>query len=333
MVIAMRLSTPKLGTNERAFGERADVDACGHVGSRFRGLVRLGVFVIAAGLFTSTFALRSAYGRLGESGQIIGRELAKFDDLLGTTSRVRLNGEAMYVSSALSTESAHQVLDRFEAHCREHAGGLPELFAKLPESLKKDFDENLEGGAGMGIARREADGEGFIACIAQREGGDIASLPKRMVKMLQTGDLSEVGNLRYVYARQTPGQSTHVITVWTDGPFNIFNIAPQSGAEAPGSDSEESPRPPHATRLLSVSVDGSPQRLRLYDVSAGRDSVIHGFDAEMSRRGFSPIDLRAAAYEDARAYSKDGHETLLFVTPDGPDRTLLSLIDTVAEPR
>lgn len=289
-----------------------------------RGIARLMVYCVFASTLLAGLAIRSAYGDLKESALIIGRQLAQFEDLLGTTHRVRLNGESMYVSTVTTDQGLDQVLDRFETACRENAGGLAEAFKDLPASIKAD--QALAGSQGLGIVREDNSSEGIVACLSQH-GKELESLAMRLREAVETGDLSKVGDLRYVYAKKTKNGRTHVITVWTEGPFRLNSIAPIDGGEAPGSDSANAPRPTEAVRLLSAEIDGAPHAVRIYDSATPAEQLLQMYDAQMPSRGWEPIAFVSEEVPHARAFNREGVDMMVFVfTENG--RSYVSVVET-----
>lgn len=321
---------PKL-SNPRGSRGAAMVEAAGNpaenptLRTHLRGLTRVLVFCIFASLIIAGASIRSAYGDFKDSAMIMGRQLATFGDVEGRISRVQLNGEPIYLTSAVTRATAHDVLDRFEALCREHAGGMDKMFERLPENLKNDFVA-ADGTAGVGIIRNEQGSEGMIACLAQEplEGWD--NLLTRLKQTVDTGDLSKVGDLRYVYVNENGEGRTHVVTVWTDGPFNLFNVAPMNGEEAPGSDSPNAPRPQDAIRLLSATVEGAPYAVRIYDSSAPQREVLALYDESMPARGWKPIPHVSDDLPHGRGFTRDGVDMLVLAFEE-KDRSYVSVVE------
>lgn len=301
----------------------------------FRGLLRLLAYSFCVSSIIGTLAMRSAYGDLKESALIIGRQLVQFQDLVGRSHRVRLNGEPIYVASAVTDQSVDTVLDRFEASCEENAGAMKQIFEQLPEAMQQDVKDKVPGNEGIGIIRQDADSEGYIACLAQKPGDDMSTLSNRLKEFVETGDLSKVGDLRYAYAKRRDGASkTHVITVWSDGPFKIGRIIPADGSEPPGADPANAPRPVESVRMLSAEIDGAPYAVRLYDSRKSDQEVLAAYDDQMPKLGWQVIPYVADEVKYGRAYSRDGIDMLVFAFAEG-DKSYVSVVETsprAAEP-
>jgi hypothetical protein len=289
-----------------------------------RGVVRVLVYCLFVSVVIAGVSIRSAYGDFKDSSMLIGRQLATFGDLEGSVQRVRLNGEPIYVSSALADASVPELLDRFETACREHAGGLDQMFESLPASIKTNL-AGVDGTAGVGIIRNQDGDEGMIACLAQAPLDGWESIGVRTEQFLDTGDLSKIGDLRYVYLKRVANK-THVISVWTDGPFKLFNVAPVDGNEAPGSDSANAPRPLDAVRLLSAEVVGAPYAVRIYDSAESQDEILAMYESEMPKRGWTGIRLPPDEVRNGRAYTREGVDLLVFAFAEG-DRSYVSVVE------
>src|SRR5262245_38937482 len=107
---------------------------------------------------------RSARAEIGEAAFGVGRQLAGFEDLTGSTYRVRLNGEPITVATALIDRPIAEVLARFERHCDENTAAqeLVDVEKALAETGAVSADP-----AKRGILRRESAREGFVACLVK----------------------------------------------------------------------------------------------------------------------------------------------------------------------
>ena len=256
---------------------------------------------------------------------LTGRQLASMGNVDGAVYRVRLNGEPIYVNSATVEASLGEVLDHFESQCVKDAGGLDRIFASLSSNLKAGLDK-VDGSARIGVVRQQKGQEGMIACLAQEPLDDLVDLPSRLSRFVESGNLSDVGDLRYVYATATEEGRTHVVSVWTDGDFNLFRVVPRIGEDAPGSDSPNAPRPGEAVRLLSAWVEGAPYGVRVYDSAKAQADVLAMYDAEMPSRGWVSVDKVADNVPWGRAYTREGVDMMVFVSEE-KGRTYISVVE------
>lgn len=295
---------------------------------RLCGLGRLGVYTTVVFLGLTVVAARSARSDAGEASMVMGREFASLGGAIQNGQRVRLNGEQIYVGSTTVDLSTNEVLDRFEALCRKGSQGLDEVVRDpslgLPEE-KRTWLTNLRLG-GLGIVRNESHDEGTVACITHGEGGGIRGLVQRLANFSESLDLKDLGKLRYVYVRSTSDKRrSQVITVWTDGSLRLGHLFPKPNLDAPGVDPVSAPRPPESTRLLSAEIDGAPYGIRLYESDKTPTEVLRFYEGHLISKGWTNAEEVVRAAGEARAFSKEGAELLIFADP-GP-RTSVSIIE------
>src|SRR5258708_29362628 len=113
-------------------------------------------------------AARLAYG----SAQKVA--LSTGEDLLGLTRaseigegyKLRLNGELVMISSAMTSVAVEATLDRFERDCTEHADGLADEFAHLRAAVLPGAPPFSRGFPGAGVMRRSDGERGVVVCFA-----------------------------------------------------------------------------------------------------------------------------------------------------------------------
>lgn len=296
---------------------------------RIKKLARLFAYVTVVSAGVGLLAARSAWSDVKDSGLSLGHELGKMGDV-GSKRPLRLNGEPIFVASTTEDMPLHEVLDTAEERCRLDTAGMAREFENLSEAVKTRLPAHLqEGSRRFGVVREERTSRGMVACLARPEGeakDGIAELSARLADFADSGDLSKLGHLRYIYAETTSSGRTHVVAAWTDGPFNIYHLAPPQGGDAPGNDAREAPRPPKATRLLTADVEGVPYGVRIYDSSSSPDEVIALYDAEMAGRGWKPLYGVPGDGTSQRAFTRPGVDLMIFAQPDS-GRTTVSVIE------
>jgi hypothetical protein len=218
--------------------------------------------------------LRSAEARAGEALLGFGRELAAWTDAhrQSETRVLSVNGlqlELMTVTTSLDVKHA---LDHFHDLCRKR-GGVRE---PAPQRARS-FD---------GVLRKEAEHEGVLACIDTDGPLGVADLTGRLERFSKSGNLAELGKLRYVLARRS-GETTTLLALWTDRDAQLLGLMPASG-DATGKDPNDFPRATGLRRLLSAAEQGAPYTLTVYE--AGKrppDGIIAWYQAELTRGGWS----------------------------------------------
>jgi hypothetical protein len=292
---------------------------------RHRKYVRLFAYCSVVGVLCGAAALRSAYASMKDSALELGSELGRIGDA-GSRTPIRLNGQPIYVSAAVATVPIDELLDRVEAHCRSDPDALAEDLAALPEASRKQLKERLSSRRADGIVRHQGPGRGMVACFMRKEGSydGLKARFDRLMDFADTGDLSKLGNVRYVYAQEVEDGQTRVVTAWTDGSFNFYSMVPPAGGDAPGTDLEGIPRPTGSVRLLTASADGVPYSVRIYDAPGGAVSIAEQYDREMAAAGWTKV---IGGKNPRRVYGRNGVHVYMFPRAE-KGRTLVTLLQT-----
>ena len=295
---------------------------------RVKKVVRLLAFCSTVCLVGAALAARSAYGHVLESALSLGHELGTLGDA-GSKHPLRLNGQEIYVASHTASLPLHEVLDRMESACRQDSIALVTELNSLTEDLKQKIPGGVTSTEAAGIVRKEQGTNGFVACFV-REGmprENVTSVAARLTSMIETGDLNQLGKLRYVFGERTREGRTHIVTVWTDGPFNVYNLFPQFKGDAPGADPIDVPRPIDSTRLLTADIEGVPYGVHLYESTTRYQDVLAHYDVEMPKRGWEVVLSGEDGEANKRAYKRGEVVLMVFAGPaTNSDRTLVSLI-------
>jgi hypothetical protein len=239
------------------------------------------LFIVAAvGLFGLA---RRAEAQLGEKLVGFGDELARFGEFRASSAprRLTVNGLELNLLTFSAALDVSAVLDRLEASCRKH-GGLEAPHTLLARAAEVRWLDSLLSG----ILRRESARRGVLACFDTAGKLDLSALTERLDAVKASGDLSKLGDFRYVLARRE-GHQTTVLVLWTHGGLALAGAFPKSG-DAPGRDPENVPRAPEMRRLLSAKEHGAPYSIAVYE--AGKKSfrgLVGWYDAEFSRGGWS----------------------------------------------
>jgi hypothetical protein len=253
-------------------------------------LLRLAAYVVCVSLLVAAVGARVVFADLREGTLQAGRELASLGDVLGTTKTLFINGAAMNVSNALTTQSPKEVIDRFESVCREHPQLLARALADVPAAMQADLANDIpDESVRSGILRAEANGDGAITCFMDDRSSSLRELPERLRAFSRSYDLAELGRLRYVYATRVDDHTTRVTTVWTDGHASLKEMFPASG-DAAGMDIASAPRPPSSRRILSAASAQVPFGVYIYD-SALSEASLHAFyDEQMKSLGWTVVE-------------------------------------------
>jgi len=290
---------------------------------RIKKVLRLTAYCIAVTGIAGGLALRSAYGNMMESALEIGSELGQMGET-GDKRPVRLNGEPIFVSSTVQPVDLEELLDRVVERCRDNPTELIEALPGMSQEGQEKLGPRLRSLEAAGVVRYVNEDRGVVVCFTRPEGsvGGINERLERVTGFLDSGDLSKFGNVRYVFAERTPAGLTHVVTAWTEGSFNLYNLFPGKG-DAPGSDLPDVPRPARSVRLLTAGADGVPYSVHIYDSPEGPEAILADYDREMEQRGWEATLTDVP--HNRRVYGRD--DVHVYVLPrQSEGRTLVTLV-------
>jgi hypothetical protein len=271
-----------------------------------RGLLRAGGYVVLLSLGLGVFQLRAAHAEMKNRTVELGRQMYQLANATQQdVNKLTLNGQPMWLSSSLARDTVSDVLDRYEADCEKHSAQPAADWRELANKLDEKKEEHRTMSS-SGVMRGGDGHEGSVVCFTKGEGSK-ATLGEALKSFVQTGELGALGNLRYVYAKQSGRGHTVVLTAWTDDKFNLADLAPSDGSEAHGSDFPDLPRPETSTRLMSARVEGTPFGVNIYRNKQGPENVAKFYDGELTKRGWIAIDTELAADMAKRGEeNKDG---------------------------
>lgn len=244
---------------------------------RLRRLIPIIVFIQVVGLLA---AARSSYAATSELMVGIGADMMKFAGARyqDRPRTVFLNGLTLRFSSGSAKANLSEVLAYFHAGCREHNGRLFEQYVDFEKDHR--VNKSWENRPFIdGILSYHDENRGYVACI---DTGNRKLSPREVIRRVKsffkTGELSEIGEFRYVMAERV-ARGTSFMTLWTDGPANLFRAFPQ-GVDAPGRDIEIIPRPPESRRLLSAWESDQAPAIFTYVTELLSAAQVNGFYRE-----------------------------------------------------
>jgi hypothetical protein len=111
-----------------------------------------------------------------------------------------------------------------------------------------------------------------------------------MKRFEQSLDVSEFGELRYIYAQRAAEGGTFFVAFWVEGSFKLADMFPTEG-DAPGRDAADVPRPPQARRILSSWEEGRPQAVATYLGGGSTGRLIDFYRDEMPEAGWDILEV------------------------------------------
>lgn len=257
-----------------------------------RGLLRAGGYVAVLSLGLGAFQLRAAHAEVKNRTVELGRQMHQLANASSQdVNKLNMNGQVMWLGSSVAKDSVSSVLDRYEAECRRDTAQSTKSWRELGKKIEEKAGDKKEETPLMatGVMRAGSDVEGTVLCFTKGEHSK-PTVGEAFKSFAETGELGALGNLRYVYVKESAKGKTIVLTAWTDDRFNLSDLVPDEGKEAKGSDFGEVPRPPTSNRLLSAQIEGTPFGVNVYRSKQSPSNVVGFYDDEMGKRGWIAID-------------------------------------------
>jgi hypothetical protein len=221
-----------------------------------------------------------AAAELRERAVGLGRGLENFAGLEGRMTALSFNGASFSLSTKVVAEPVERVLERFVDRCSVDTELLAsELGAR--SALSSSFFQRL-------LVMRDLldDGTATAVCLGGLGEGGLSGLSTRVESFASSGDVSELGQLRYTYLRGS-GQKTHVIMVSSDGPLQLGELFP-SDRDVTGPEVVNGVRPADSTRILAAAATGTPHIMNVYRVKADPDAAISDYGGKLEAAGYKP---------------------------------------------
>ena len=206
--------------------------------------------VVSAGLGALT--IRSAVADAEDQSMQLGRKLSDLGDLLRGGREFRLNGQTIFFATSKTDEPVKNVLDRFEAHCNKSRAFDALEWKSLGDLKGTDIPRDENHMSRFGVTRKEdaSAGDGMVVCFTRDNGA--TDFLKALKTFEASGDLHDLGDVRYAHVQKTKNRGTLVQTMWTEGSFNIHAIMGTPGQDSMGSDFATIPRPINCFRLSAT---------------------------------------------------------------------------------
>jgi hypothetical protein len=277
--------------------------------SRHRRLLLAGAVALAASGASVLSAARAALSE--QAGAPALASLERLAPGAGEPpSVVVLNGQRLLVRTRTTDQSVRAVLDAFESEC-----DTPGLSAPRPERW---------------LMARHADPDGSVgqsACFAR---SDARSSTARLWDFVRDGDLSRLGQPRYVLARRGPGAAgTHVLEIWAPGTLSLRALLDAPDAQTPADD--RVPAPAQAELLLEARVEGQPLAVHLYTSPEPPLVLLERYTRQLVASGFEALPSPDDGHAPSRAVLGPQLATVLTTSRVG-DQTLLARVE-LARPR
>lgn len=299
--------------------------------TRLGRYARVGTFACVLLGASTWFVFDRTEAQLGDDLMGMGASLMAFADEEHTDGprALSINGETVHLVSGSTPSSLNEVLDAFEEMCLQRDAQfrqqITDLYRENPDLPRRDELETFRPSL-----RRMAGDRGTIGCLdlgtERRTAGELLDAA---AEFNRTGDLSALGNMRYIFAQEADGGRTQYVALWTEGEFHVDHVLPSAG-DAPGEDLAGVPRAPDAVRSLYAHEMGRDDRFVIYEDSSMTEwELEHFYRTELAREGWNVVDTREEGAEQQTVVAlRDGRQIYISLDTDpmrGRGRAVIAL--------
>ena len=247
-----------------------------------RGVLLAAALAVASVAWLAWTARVKARDALQSAGELMLRYAGA--EHIDAPRELVVNGLALHVLSGVSAKPLGTVLDFFEARCKQVGGGFDRKIARLLQA---------HGAAPLpapimrgGTLREDDEHNGYLACLdLATDQLATSELIPRLQAFAKSGDIANVGDLRFVWARRDLQQTSYV-ALWTEGPVPLPVAFPEQG-DAPGVDLPSLPRPERSVRVLSAWQRDAAPSLVSYRSETTLDELETSYRRQLSSLGLS----------------------------------------------
>jgi len=291
--------------------------------TRLRPRFRLLAVIRVLGLL-GVFSLISLWGLLratrASAADVLvqlGAQLMRLPDAHygGGVRQLWINGLSLMLQSGSSEQPPAVVTAQFRAACiRRSAMQLDERESAAVAPLKEAgwFQSALDGTM---VEQGEA-GTSIVCLDALSKPWDVLSIADAAQRFVASGELQELGRLRYAQVRPAK-QGSVFLTMWTDGPTHLLEQFPRDH-DAPGVDFPDVARVSGSQRFLSARLSDS--LLAIYAHRAGSLEELAGqYRAALTAGGYQAQDTYAhgEGHQSYRFERRERHVQLTLATGKG----------------
>jgi len=288
-----------------------------------KGCTRMAMFCGVCATLAGVLSVRNARSAAAESSLQFGRQLVGIGALQGSVSHLRVNGNDVLAGGHFVDMDLALVLKRFRAECSERAWQMGELSGELANAVPAD--------APLTLASTSSEDEGVVICLTpSRPSAGVSDFLARVRETAATGELGQLGQIHYLYARRNKSGGTNVIGVWTAAKFNVPAFLGRD-AEKTGEDQPEVPRIPGSQRTLHAELVGSGYAVRQYATDRAPTAANQFYLDIMPQRGWKAVPTGEHENSDKHStFAKNGALVIIAASKVDDGHTQLSILTMAA---
>jgi hypothetical protein len=172
--------------------------------------------------------------------------------------------------------------------------------------------------------RRDDGQRGYVTCLDMGpEEVPVTELIARIGRYGETGDVYELGEIRYVFAEEAEidgHTQTHFVAMWSQGSFNVNHMFPED-RDVPGDDVPGLARPRDSRRVLSGFERGVPHTLTVYETRMDETELASFYRGSLREAGFELVSQPDQVLDPASPrvmVAEQGERMVTVVFQDNP---------------
>ena len=291
------------------------------LGKYIRPIARLTAFVLVCAALLGYLDYRVARAAVFDRLLTLGQRMAPYlDDGRNSEKprRLHLNGVHLWLSVGHTSHRMAEVRDFYLERYAER-GELK----KVSEDLRRRQLWPKQAPALNQFSFGDDD-RGGVAALDYGEPLSLQGLKARVERFAKSGDLSDIGQLRYAYFEKSD-EGTRIVTLWTDDHFRLSDLLPTGHRDAPGTDLEKVPRLQGSVRTLSASEEGFAERAVVYETNSSPAAAIAFYRSTMPTLGWRE-DEDFKQQDAVHYFGEAGRELVISFSSDRPSATTVAVV-------
>ncbi len=284
---------------------------------RLFALVRVLALLTVCLIISSIALFQVSKARAGDVLVQIGAQLMRLPDAYypNGVQQLSLNGLTLNMQSGTSERPPEEVVQKFYDACRSRAG--VQLDEKQRAGIRSYLEQStwFQNAVDGVLVQESSDGTSVICIDPEGKQWDIAGIADAAQRFVASGELAELGRMRYAWVK--PGESGSVfLTAWTTGPARLLEQFPRQG-DAPGVDFPQAARVKGSQRFLSAHLADSD--MAIYRHAEGElGALTDSYRAALESGGYVNVGKPAKTEQSAIFSYEKGRRHVVLTLKSGP---------------
>lgn len=234
------------------------------------------------------WSARGVAAELSEQSLQLGRSLGEWQRFAGNETAVLWNGQELSFHAQTVNEPVSQVVQNFARACGAERNRTAAELTSTLQDLGAEPPRDVSRALILRELRGEAEGTGL--CFAGLAEAGISEAVERFRRFTVDMDLTEIGPVRYLYARKLPA-GTQLFLITAEGPLSLKRVWSTDGKDVEGTEPIAGARPKSSVRFMSLRTLSSPFALNAYESTQRATQLLSDYAAQAQTLGYEALDL------------------------------------------